>query len=140
MSLRVIVYVLTAFVAAVVVLTRLRTRDGKGTSSFHVGRRVLHAHTVVGVLALACWTVFLAAPESSPVGGSTFGIIGLGLLWALGVLSLMMMSGWFPSRGKHATPARRERWWQGPELPILSHLGVVVAVGVFTYAYLTSVV
>ena len=49
-------------------LTRLRMRGGQGAGRFHVGNRLLDVHTVAGVLALVVWTVFLIAPEDSPVG------------------------------------------------------------------------
>jgi hypothetical protein len=64
-SLPVIVYVLTALAAVVVVLTRLRMRGGQGAGRFHVGNRLLDAHTVCGVLGLIVWTVFLALPDNT---------------------------------------------------------------------------
>ena len=96
MSLPVVIYVLTALSAVVVVLTRLRMRGGQGAGRFHVGNRLLDVHTVCGVLALVVWTVFLIAPEDSPVGTSTFGIIGLGLYWIVTFAGLLILVRWLP--------------------------------------------
>ena len=138
MSLPVVVYVLTALAAVVVVLTRLRMRGGQGAGRFHVGSRLLDVHTVTGVLALIVWTTFLVAPESSPVGTSTFGIIGLGLFWIVTVAGLMILVRWLPSHGKHASEAIQDKWSEGPGLSVLAHVGMLVGVIVFTSAYLTN--
>ena len=140
MSLPVVVYVLTALAAVVVVLTRLRMRGGQGAGRFHVGNRLLDVHTVTGVLALVVWTIFLIAPESSPLGTSTFGIIGLGLFWIVTVAGLMILVRWMPSHGKHASEGVRDKWSEGPGLSVLAHVGMLVGVVLFTFAYLTNVV
>jgi len=134
----VVVYVLTALAAVVVVLTRLRMRGGQGAGRFHVGKRLLDVHTVTGVLALIVWTTFLIAPESSPVGTSSFGIIGLGLFWIVTVTGLMILVRWLPSHGKHASEAIQDKWSEGPGLSVLAHVGMLVGVIVFTIAYLTN--
>jgi hypothetical protein len=139
-SLPVVVYVLTALSAVVIVLTRLRMRGGQGAGRFHVGNRLLDVHTVAGVLALVTWTVFLIAPEDSPVGTSTFGIIGLGLYWIVTVTGLMILVRWLPSHGKHASEAVQDTWSEGPGLSVLAHVGMLVGVIVFTFAYLTNAV
>lgn len=140
MSLPVVIYVLTALAAVVVVLTRLRMRHGQGAGRFHVGNRLLDVHTVAGVLALVTWTVFLIAPESSPAGSSSFGIIGLGLFWIVTVAGLMILVRWLPSHGKHASEAVQDTWSEGPGLSVLAHVGMLVGVIVFTFAYLTNAV
>lgn len=140
MSLPVVIYVLTALAAVVVVLTRLRMRGGQGAGRFHVGNRLLDVHTVTGVLALGVWTTFLIAPEDSPVGTSTFGIIGLGLFWIVTVAGLMILVRWLPSHGKHASEAKQDKWSEGPGLSVLAHVGMLVGVALFTFAYLTNVV
>lgn len=140
MSLPVVVYVLTALAAVVVVLTRLRMRGGQGAGRAHVGQRLLDVHTGAGVLALVVWTVFLVVPESSPAGSSTVGIVGLGLWWVVTVAGLLILVRWLPSRGKHASEGRQDTWSEGPGLSVLAHVGMLVGVVVFTFAYLTSAV
>lgn len=140
MSLPVVIYVLTALAAVVVVLTRLRMRHGQGAGRFHVGNRLVDVHTVTGVLALVTWTVFLIAPENSPAGSSSFGIIGLGLFWIVTVTGLMILVRWLPSHGKHASEAVQDTWSEGPGLSVLAHVGMLVGVIVFTFAYLTNAV
>ncbi|MDX6374145.1 MAG: hypothetical protein QOD98_3133 [Nocardioidaceae bacterium] len=140
MSLPVVIYVLTALSAVVVVLTRLRMRGGQGAGRFHVGNRLLDVHTITGVLALVVWTAFLVAPESSPVGSSTFGIIGLGLFWIVAIVGLMILVRWLPSHGKHASDAVQDSWSEGPGLSVLAHVGMLVGVILFTFAYLTNAV
>jgi hypothetical protein len=139
-SLPVVVYVLTALAAVVVVLTRLRMRRGQGAGRFHVGDRLLDVHTTVGVLALVVWIAFLVAPESSPVGSPSTGIIGLGLFWIVTVVGLMILVRWLPSHGKHASEGTQDTWSEGPGLSVLAHVGMLVGVVVFTYAYLISAV
>ncbi len=140
MSLPVVIYVLTALSAVVVVLTRLRMRGGQGAGRFHVGNRLLDVHTVCGVLAVVVWTVFLIAPEDSPVGTSTFGIIGLGLYWIVTFAGLLILVRWLPSHGKHASEGRQDKWSEGPGLSVLAHIGMLIGVILFTFAYLTNVV
>lgn len=140
MSLPVVIYVLTALSAVVVVLTRLRMRGGQGAGRFHVGNRLLDVHTVCGVLAVVVWTVFLIAPEDSPVGTSTFGIVGLGLYWIVTFAGLLILVRWLPSHGKHASEGRQDKWSEGPGLSVLAHIGMLIGVILFTFAYLTNVV
>jgi hypothetical protein len=139
-SLPVIIYVLTVLAAVVVVLTRVRMRGGQGAGRFHVGGRLLDVHTVTGVLALLTWTAFLISPEDFPLGSSTFGIIGLGLFWIVTVTGLMILVRWMPSHGKHASEAVQDKWSEGPGLSVLAHVGMLVGVIVFTFAYLTNAV
>ena len=136
MSLPVIVYVLTALSAVVVVLTRLRMRHGQGAGRFHVGNRLLDLHTGCGVLAIVVWTVFLVAPEDSPAGSATAGIVGLGLYWIVTVAGLLILVRWLPSHGKHASDGSQDRWSDGPGLSVLAHVGMLVGVVIFTVAYL----
>ena len=139
MSLPVIIYVLTALAAVVVVLTRVRLRHGQGAARFHVGTRLLDLHTVSGVLALVIWTIFLALPDNSSAR-SSIGIIGLGLFWIVTVAGLLILVRWLPSHGRHASEATQDRWSDGPGLSVLAHVGMLVGVVVFTYAYLTNAV
>lgn len=140
MSTPVIVYVLTGLAAVVVVLTRLRMREGRGAGRVYVGNRLLDFHTMTGVLALIVWVAFLVAPDDAVVGSSTVGIVGLGLWWIVTAAGLLILVRWLPSRGKHASEGRSDTWSEGPGLSVLAHVGMLVGVIVFTFAYLTSAV
>jgi hypothetical protein len=138
-SLPVVVYVLTALAAVVVVLTRLRMRGGQGAGRFHVGNRLLDVHTVAGVLGLVVWTAFLLMPKHA-AARSSVGIIGLGLFWIVTIVGLMILVRWLPSHGKHASEGSQDSWSEGPGLSVLAHVGMLVGVIVFTFAYLTNAV
>ncbi|WP_182524108.1 hypothetical protein [Nocardioides dongkuii] len=141
MSTAVIVYVLTALGAVVVVLTRLRLgRGAGGAGRLEVGRRLLDLHTGAGVLALAVWVAFLVAPADTVVGGSGVGILAIGLWWLVALAGLLILVRWLPSRGRHASEGRGDTWSEGPGLSILAHVGMVVGVAVFTWAYLKEYV
>ena len=140
MSTPVIVYVLTGLAALVIVLTRLRMRSGKGAARVYVGRALLNLHTIAGVLALAVWTAFLVAPEDSVLGSSTAGIIGLGLWWLTTVAGMLMLVRWMPTHGRHASDGTQDSWSEGPGLSVLAHIGMLVGVCMFSWAYLTSAV
>lgn len=135
MSTEVIVYVLTALAAVVVVLTRLRLgRGGGGAGRLQMGRGFLDVHTVAGVIALVAWVVFLV------VGNEVVGIVALAAWWVVVVAGLGILVRWLPSRGKHASDGQEDSWSEGPGLSVLAHVGMLVGVGVFTWAYLTSAV
>lgn len=142
MSVAVVVYVLTGLGAVVVALTRLRLGGSHqgGARRVDVGSTWLLLHTVLGALALVVWLVFLIAPEESVPGDPLVGIVALGLWWAVAVAGLMILVRWLPSKGRHAVAAAEDEWSSGPGLSLLAHLGMVVGVGVFTWAYLTGAV
>ena len=140
MSLEVVVYVLTALAGVVVVLTRLRLRDEEGAGRHKVGTGLLNVHTVVGVLALATWVVFLVAPDDTVAGGALVGIVALGLWWVVVICGLLLLVRWIPSRGRHASGAIEDTWSEGPGLSVLAHVGLLVGVLIFTWAYLTAAV
>jgi hypothetical protein len=140
MSNPVIVYVLTGLAAVVVVLTRLRMRGGKGAARVYVGRMLLNLHTIAGTAALVVWTAFLIAPEDSFLGSAMAGIIGLGLWWLTTVAGLLLLVRWMPTHGKHASEGAHDSWSEGPGLSVLAHVGMLVGVSVFTWAYLIPVV
>jgi hypothetical protein len=138
---QVIVYVLTALAAVVVVLTRVRlVGEDAAAGRFQVGRALLDAHTVVGVLALVTWTAFLVAPDGSALGGSVTGIVALAFWWVVVALGVLILVRWMPAGGKHASPPAGDTWSDGPGLSVLAHVGMVVGVLVFTWDYLFSVV
>ena len=142
MSTAVIVYVLTGLAAVVIVLTRLRMRGGKGAARVYVGRVLLNLHTVAGVLALVVWIAFLVAAgrhrslgsadrrdhRARRCGGSST------------VAGLLMLVRWVPTHGRHASEGTHDSWSEGPGLSVLAHVGMLVGVCVFTWAYLTSAV
>ena len=139
MSPRLIVYVLTGLAAVVVVLTRLRLRRDGAAGRVSVGRALVDVHTVAGVLALVGWVAFLLgdrwlADDTTAV----VGIVALGFWWVVVAAGLLVLLRWLPSRGRHATSGTRDSWSEGPGLSILAHVGMLVGVAVFTWAYLTA--
>ena len=141
MSLAVIVYILTALAAVVVVLTRLRLKqDSGGAGQIQVGHGLVNVHTTAGSLALVVWLLFLVADEDTVMGGEAVGILALALWWIVVVAGMLILVRWLPSRGKHASGATEDSWSEGPGLSILAHVGMLVGVIVFTFAYLTSAV
>ena len=141
MSIEVIVYILTALAAVVVVLTRLRLgKQEGGAGRVSVGPSLLNLHTVAGVLALLVWVAYLVASEDTTVGGELAGIIGLALWWVVTLAGLLILVRWIPSRGRHADTAQEDTWSEGPGLSILAHVGMLVGVLVFTYAYAEGLV
>lgn len=131
------VYVLTALAAVAIVVTWLRLRTGSAPGRQRVGRGVLRLHTIGGALAVVLWTIFLVAPGSTFLGGSAFGIVGLALWWVVSLAGLLLIVRWLPARGKHASS---DHHGSGVAVALLVHLGVLAAVAVFTWAYLTSAV
>lgn len=135
MSTEVIVYVLTALAAVVVLLTRLRLGRGEGGAGrLQMGRGLVNVHTVAGVVALGTWVAFLVT------GNELVGIIALAFWWVVVIAGLGILVRWLPSRGKHASEGQEDSWSEGPGLSVLAHVGMLVGVGVFTWAYLTSAV
>jgi len=141
-SVSVVVYVLTFLGAVVVALTRLRlgrSEEG-GARRVDVGPTWLLAHTVLGSLAVLVWLVFLVGPEDSLPGDPLVGIVALGLWWGTAIAGLMILVRWLPSKGRHAVEVPEDSWSSGPGLSLLAHLGMVVGVAVFTWAYWTAAV
>lgn len=138
----VVVYVLTALAGVVVVLTRLRLRRRReGAGRVAIARGPVGVHTVAGVLALLTWGTFLIAGDRlSEDTASLVGIAGLVLWWVVTLAGLLILLRWLPARGRHAAAAVEDSWSEGPGLSILAHLGMVVGVVVFTYAYLIKAV
>lgn len=136
-----IVYVLTALAGLVVVLTRLRLGgDSAAAGRLQLSRGLLNVHTGGGLLALIAWTGFLVTGLGKGDGDAMIGLLGLALFWITTVAGLMILVRWIPSRGKHATAAVQDEWSEGPGLSILAHVGMLVGVCIFTWAYLTGAV
>lgn len=141
MSLPVIVYVLTALAVLVVVLTRLRLGgDSAVAGRLQISRGLLNTHTIAGLAAIMTWSTFLVSGLGDQKGNALIGVAGLALFWITTVAGLMILVRWIPSRGKHAAAAVNDEWSEGPGLSILAHVGMLVGVCVFTWAYLTSAV
>jgi len=139
--IEVVVYILTTLAGVVVVLTRLRLgKEGGGAGRVHVARGLLTTHTVFGTLALLAWVVYLVADEGTPLGGGLAGIVALSLWWVTTVVGLLILVRWLPSRGRHSTGGKEDSWSEGPGLSVLAHVGMLVGVLVFTYAYAASLV
>jgi hypothetical protein len=130
-------YVLTALGALAILLTRLRLRRS------HAGWP-LAVHTGAGVIAVVLWTLFLAFPDDSTLGDSLTGVIALAFWWLVVVCGIMLLARWLPSRsrGKRAadTSAAADTWTGTPWLSALAHLGMLVGVAWFTWAYAISLV
>jgi len=139
-SLELIVYILTGLAAVVIVLTRLRLRGDGGAERVHVGHGLLNLHTVAGVVALALWVAFLLSDEETVMGGEVVGIVALAFWWITVVAGLLILVRWLPSHGKHASSGTQDTWSEGPGLSVLAHVGMLVGVSVFTFAYLTAAV
>ncbi len=138
-----VVYVLTALAALVVVLTRLRLARDEAAGTFRVGHGLVNLHTVTGVLGMVVWIVFLVAGEDTTAGSSLVGIVGLFFWWVTALLGVLVLMRWLPTRGRHAddrTGRSAMSWITGPGFSLLAHLGVLLGVGVATWAYLTQAV
>ena len=141
MSLEVIVYILTALAAVVVVLTRLRLGRDERRRQLQVGHGLVNVHTVAGVAragGLGAVPRRRRRDDARRLGSS--GIIALVFWWITVIAGLLILVRWLPSRGKHASDGTTDSWSEGPGLSILAHVGMLVGVCVFTYAYLTSAV
>jgi hypothetical protein len=141
-STEVIIYVLTGLAAVVVVLTRVRLgRNSGGAGRHDMGRGLVNLHTGAGVLALLLWVAFLVTPEAdSPIDLDIIGIAALACWWVTVAAGLLILVRWLPSHGKHASSGHEDTWSDGPGLSILGHVGMLVGVAVFTWAYLTAAV
>ena len=142
MSTSVIVYVLTALAAVVVVLTQLRLGSGgRAAGRLEIPARLVAVHTWVGGVALVLWVGFLLAGDGLGEGTATLvGLAALACWWATVVAGLLILMRWLPTHGKHAADGVADTWSDGPALSILAHVGLLVGVVVFTYAYLFSAV
>ena len=134
MSFPIVVWILTALAAVAIVLTRLRLRGEAAAGRFSISSRVPLTHFVAGIVALVLWLGVLVAPEDSFIGGPLVGIL------AIAFWGLLILARWLPAKGRHAPEAAGDSWSDGPGLSLLAHLGMVVGVLVFTYAYLSAAV
>jgi hypothetical protein len=140
MSFPIVVWILTVLAAVVVVLTRLRLSGEEAAGQFSISRRITLAHFGAGLVALVLWLGVLVAPEDSFVGGPLVGIVAIAAWWITAGCGLLILARWLPAKGRHVPEAHGDRWSDGPGLSLLAHLGMLVGVLVFTYAYLTAAV
>jgi hypothetical protein len=92
------------------------------------------------MVALVLWLAVLVAPEDSDLGGAVVGIVAIAAWWVTAVCGLLILARWLPAKGRHVPEATGDSWSDGPGLSLLAHLGMVVGVLVFTYAYLAAAV
>lgn len=136
----VIVWVLSLLAAVVVVLTRVRLGRGPQGGAMPVGPGVLNVHTGVGAVAVVVWVLFLVFPADSGLGGDLVGLAALGLWWVTVFAGLGLLLRWLPSRGRHTSGVTEDAWSEGPGLSLLAHLGLLIGVLVFTWAFATGAV
>jgi hypothetical protein len=101
-----------------------------------VGTGTVNMHTAFGIAALVAWVAFLVTGNDR----SLVGVVGLFFYWLTALVGLLILLRWIPSRGRHASDSADDSWSEGPGLSILAHVGMLVGVCIFTWAYLTSVV
>jgi hypothetical protein len=140
MSFPIVVWILTALAAVAIVLTRLRLTGEGAAGRFSISPRVPVVHFVAGAIALVLWLGVLVAPEDTLVGGPLVGILAIASWWVTAICGLLILARWLPAKGRHVPEAAGDGWSDGPGLSLLAHLGMVVGVLVFTYAYLTAAV
>ena len=140
MSFPIVVWILTALAAVAIVLTRLRMRASDAAGRLSISRRLPLVHFVAGIVALVLWVGVLLAPEDSLLGGPLVGILAIAAWWVTAICGVLILMRWLPTKGRHAPEATGDSWSDGPGLSLLAHLGMVVGVLVFTYAYLTAAV
>ena len=140
MSFPIVVWILTALAAVAIVLTRLRLSGEEAAGQFSISRRISLVHFGAGMVALVLWLGVLVAPEDSVIGGAVVGIVAIAAWWVTAVCGLLILARWLPAKGRHVPEASGDGWSDGPGLSLLAHLGMLVGVLVFTYAYLAAAV
>lgn len=140
MSPQIIVWVLSLLALVVVALTRKRLGTEDSNSSKTVSRTILNVHTAVGAAAVLVWAVFLVFSKSSFLGGPVVGILALLLWWVTTFAGLALLLRWLPSSGRHVDVVGEDDWAEGPGLSLLAHIGLLLGVMVFTWAFATGVV
>lgn len=133
MTLVNLAWMLTALAAVVVLLTRSRLlaseRQAGVAESPHA---LLHAHSLVGVAAIAAWVAWLSGADR------VLGIAALVLWWVLVLVGLLILGRWLPAGGRHATAAHDDDWAHGPGLSVLGHVGMLAGVVFFTWFFLAD--
>ena len=115
-------------------------RSPTTTRPVPISRRLPLVHFGAGIVALVLWLCVLVAPEDTLFGGPLFGILAIAAWWLTAICGLLILMRWLPAKGRHVPEASGDSWSDGPGLSLLAHLGMVVGVLVFTYAYAASLV
>jgi hypothetical protein len=136
----IVAFVLTALGAVAISLTRLRLRDT------HAGWP-LAVHTGAGAAAVVLWLLFLVSHGNGLLGETArnlVGVVALAFWWVVVATGLMLLGRWVPSRsrGKRAAPTvdAADSWTGTPWLSVLAHVGTLVGVAWFTWAYAISAI
>lgn len=133
MALTNLLWMLTGLAAVVILITRTRlhaTQQQSGVSE--VPDAVLDIHTIAGVGALVLWVwALLGSP-------TLVGWIALGLWWVVTLVGLVVLARWLPGKGSHSRAATDDNVAQGPGLSILGHVGMLLGVGFFTWAFVAD--
>jgi hypothetical protein len=128
-----LVWMLTALAAVVILLTRSRLiASAKQAGVTETPEGLLNAHSVLGILAVATWVVWLVGHTRA------LGWVAVVLWWALAVVGLMVLARWLPADGKHARAATDDGWAHGPWLSALGHVGMLLGVAFFTWVFISS--
>jgi hypothetical protein len=135
-SLQAVAYILSGLGLVVVVLTRVRLRKDDAAGRARVPASLLNLHTGCGIVGLAAWVTYLAAPDDSRLGGPLAGIIAIAFLWVTSVCGLVILLRWLPTHGKHANAVTEDTWTEGPGLSVLAHVGMFLGVCFFTIGYM----
>lgn len=136
-STSLLLWILTGTAAVILVGTRLRVRrENHGTS----GGVVLAVHSVAGFGAVVMWALLLLLEDSVPLGDAIFGILAIALWWITGLAGILVALRWLPPSGPRDPQDRLTLVERavGPWLTTLAHLGMVLIVVRFTWAYLDS--
>lgn len=142
MSLPLFVYLLTPLPGIAILATRLRLGAPEARSGrLQLPTFVLNVHTWVGVAAGIAWIGFLLTGIGAGEGNAVLGVIALALLWITAAAGLMILSRWRRPKGKRSrSEVAADSWSAGPGLSALAHIGMVIVVLIFTWAYLVSAV
>lgn len=127
-----ILWMLTALAGVVVLLTRMRLSAERQAGHAQIPMSIVHAHTVVGVLAIAVWVYYLNGPSD------LLGLGSLALWWVEALIGVLILARWLPGGGTHAADAVDDSWAQGPSLSILGHVGMVLGVAFFTFCVVSG--
>lgn len=133
------VWVLTALAAVVIVVTRLRLGGRAQSEGPAASASLVQAHLGVGAITWVLWVVYLLAPEDMLLGTPEVGIVAIGGWWLLAGIGLTLLARWRRPRGRH-TGGHEGAPLTGLLLSVVGHVGMLLGVLQFTYAYLVAAV
>lgn len=127
-----VVVVLSTVVATAVLILAWRLGRSQDTEGGGVDVRLLRVHVVVGAVTLVPWLVLVVLGDTlGRTGGDVVGIIALAGWWVTAAAGLAILVHLLRADGASV---------RGESSSVLVHLGMLVCVGVFTWAYATGVV